>query len=74
MKPREMTITELASLGGKARAKKLSRQRTKEIGRNAALARWYEYCGDCDGVGWVEGGKAIKTNCKTCDGTGMVRK
>lgn len=30
------------------------------------------YCGDCDGVGWVEGGEAIKTTCKTCEGTGWA--
>lgn len=31
-----------------------------------------EYCGDCDGCGWNEGGAAIKTTCDTCGGTGMV--
>ena len=31
-----------------------------------------EYCGDCDGCGWVEGGKALKTICKTCNGNGVV--
>ena len=30
------------------------------------------YCDDCDGCGWVEGGKALKTICKTCKGNGVV--
>jgi len=29
------------------------------------------YCDKCDGCGWVEGGKALKTDCKACEGTGM---
>jgi hypothetical protein len=28
------------------------------------------YCGDCDGCGWVEGGKTLKTPCSACGGTG----
>ena len=35
-----MTIREMASLGGKARAKKLSSKRRKEIGQKAIAARW----------------------------------
>lgn len=35
-----MNHKQFASLGGKARAKKLSKKRRKEIGRNAVLARW----------------------------------
>lgn len=31
-----------------------------------------EYCGDCDGCGWAEGGEAIRTACKTCAGGGAV--
>jgi hypothetical protein len=31
---------ELGSLGGKARAKKITRERRAEIARNAATARW----------------------------------
>ncbi len=30
------------------------------------------YCGDCDGVGWTEGGPTLKTTCRTCAGTGLV--
>jgi hypothetical protein len=33
-------IHKVASSGGKARAKKLSKARRKEIGRKAARARW----------------------------------
>ena len=29
-------------------------------------------CGDCDGCGWNEGGTALQSRCKTCDGTGMT--
>ncbi len=35
-----MTVGEFASLGGKARAAKLSKARQSEIGRGAAAARW----------------------------------
>ena len=35
-----MTLKEFASLGGKSRAKKLSKQRRKEIASNAGKARW----------------------------------
>jgi hypothetical protein len=30
------------------------------------------YCGDCDGVGWYEGGKALQTQCERCNGTGWA--
>lgn len=30
-----------------------------------------EHCGDCDGVGWVEGGPTIKTTCGRCRGRGI---
>lgn len=30
------------------------------------------YCGDCDGVGWVEGGETLQTTCKTCGGSGWA--
>lgn len=30
------------------------------------------YCDDCDGCGWVEGGAALQTPCKTCEGEGVV--
>lgn len=33
----------------------------------------HEYCDDCDGCGWVEGGKALMTTCKTCKGKGIVK-
>lgn len=32
----------------------------------------FEECGDCDGVGWVEGGKALQTACSKCKGTGSI--
>lgn len=35
-----MTQKEMASMGGKARAKKLTRERRKEIARDAIKARW----------------------------------
>lgn len=31
-----------------------------------------EYCGDCDGCGWIEGGKTLQTRCARCDGRGIV--
>jgi len=34
----------------------------------AAVPR--EECHDCDGCGWVEGGKALQSVCPTCKGTG----
>lgn len=37
-KPR--TVKQLASMGGNARARKLTKKRQSEIGRNAANARW----------------------------------
>ncbi|HEY8838264.1 MAG TPA: hypothetical protein VIO16_11435 [Dehalococcoidia bacterium] len=30
------------------------------------------YCGDCDGVGWYEGGEALQTQCERCYGTGLA--
>ena len=36
----EMTIREFASMGGKARAAKLTKAERKAIGKNAAQARW----------------------------------
>jgi DnaJ-class molecular chaperone len=36
--------------------------------------RLAEYCGDCDGCGWHEGGKALMTKCGTCAGVGLVRR
>jgi hypothetical protein len=35
-----MTVSEMASMGGKARAKNLSKKRRKEIAKKAADARW----------------------------------
>lgn len=32
-----------------------------------------EYCGDCDGVGWYEGGRTLQTPCHKCDGSGLVK-
>ena len=31
-------------------------------------------CGECDGVGWTEGGETIKTTCSACGGRGEVAK
>lgn len=31
-----------------------------------------QYCPACDGVGWYEGGAAIRTECRTCNGTGLI--
>jgi len=36
----EMTIREMASMGGKARAKKLTKAERKAIGKKAIAARW----------------------------------
>lgn len=33
----------------------------------------HEYCDDCDGCGWVEGGQALQTTCKTCKGKGILK-
>jgi hypothetical protein len=35
-----MDVSEMARLGGKARARKLGRKKLSEQGRKAALARW----------------------------------
>ena len=60
--------------GGVARAKSISKKRISEIGRAGAMKRWYEDCRDCDGCGWYEGGKTIKTTCQQCEGRGLVRR
>jgi len=31
-------------------------------------------CDRCDGCGWYEGGKALKTKCEKCGGTGVLDK
>jgi RecJ-like exonuclease len=31
-----------------------------------------EECRECDGCGWVEGGRTLKTECSRCHGTGQV--
>ncbi len=33
-----------------------------------------EICSDCDGCGWNEGGEALQTTCKTCNGKGVIMK
>lgn len=35
------------------------------------LSDFFE-CANCDGVGWYEGGKTIKTTCEKCDGRGAL--
>lgn len=42
----------------------VKRKRKRRIG--------VKYCDDCDGCGWTEGGKYLKTLCKTCNGNGVV--
>jgi hypothetical protein len=37
---KEITLTELSSMGGKARAKALTESRRKEISQKAIQARW----------------------------------
>jgi hypothetical protein len=39
-KKKELTITEVARMGGKALAKKMNPQQRTEAGRRAANARW----------------------------------
>jgi hypothetical protein len=39
----EMTIREMASMGGKARAAKLTKAQRKAIGKNAIAARWAQH-------------------------------
>lgn len=29
------------------------------------------FCDDCDGTGWTEGGKSLKTKCRRCRGSGF---
>jgi rRNA maturation protein Nop10 len=31
-------------------------------------------CDRCDGCGWYEGGKTLKTTCEKCGGTGVIKK
>jgi hypothetical protein len=40
---KEMTVRELASIGGQSRARKLSAERLSQIGRKAVRARWAKY-------------------------------
>lgn len=40
MKEKQMTVKEMASLGGKARAKKLSKEERSKIGKLAISVRW----------------------------------
>jgi hypothetical protein len=40
---KEMTVRELASIGGHSRARKLSKERLSQIGRKAVRARWAKY-------------------------------
>ncbi len=52
-------------------------QRAEKIQKFIAARRRHkllpdETCGDCDGVGWVEGGETLKTTCTRCKGTGVV--
>lgn len=32
----------------------------------------HQYCDQCDGCGWYEGGKALQTTCEQCNGTGWM--
>lgn len=32
----------------------------------------HQWCPDCDGCGWVEGGKTMGSSCKKCSGSGRV--
>lgn len=48
------------------------RERKKPLPSSPDEVR-YQDCGECDGVGWYEGGPTIKTECKKCKGTGRVR-
>lgn len=45
-----------------------------QYGRRAAPASTPAkmYCDFCDGVGWYEGGKTLKTKCEKCNGTRVV--
>jgi hypothetical protein len=40
---RNLTVSDLASMGGKARAKKLSKKEKSEQARNAVQERWRRY-------------------------------
>jgi general stress protein YciG len=40
MAKKELTIREMAKLGGKARAKSTSKKRLSEIGKQGAAKRW----------------------------------
>lgn len=33
----------------------------------------FEYCPDCDGTGWNEGGPTLQTTCDTCEGSGFKK-
>lgn len=70
----QKNVGSAAKAMARRRAEVIGPKRTSEIATKAAMARWYEECRDCDGCGWVEGGKALKTQCSTCEGTGLVRR
>lgn len=71
---RTMTASQMGKLGGKRSLVTMTEEERHERAQKAALRRWYEYCGDCDGCGWVEGGKTLKTTCTACEGRGIVRR
>lgn len=68
------TVSNAARTMAQKRSEKLGPKRRKQIARDATMARWYETCRDCDGCGWYEGGKTLKTTCPSCEGSGLVRR
>lgn len=32
----------------------------------------WDYCRDCDGCGWSEGGSTLRTGCGPCGGSGVI--
>ena len=40
--------------------------------RKQTKKRLLPICMNCDGVGWVEGGKTLKTVCHVCKGSGRA--
>lgn len=68
-------ISKAARALAKKRAVKIGADRCSEIARQAAMARWYEECYDCNGLGAQLIGRTGETMmCLACDGTGLVRR
>lgn len=63
-----LAMTEAYELG-------LVQENNIELNKSGSIIDSNDYieCGCCDGCGWYEGGKELKTTCEVCNGTGKIR-